>query len=282
MVVLALVAGCPHKQKPTVEPPPAKHDAAAVVVPSLDAGAVTLPPSPPVPAVPTGLPQPPASDVITPDAVAYGALLFADPALSKSGKTACATCHMHDDYAGGMDTSDGGEKQPLRTPALVNLAWARSFGWDGKVTDLRGFLAAHVARELGTEQPPPTPLYAAYDAKLGGDRPWLAALQAFVLTRYAGDSQWDRLERSPDRPKEIDAGYKLFVGKAGCAHCHPPPLYTDGQIHDGFRTPTARDASTHLLLHDGKTGVESLVLYHGDAKLSAAEKSSLVAFLKAL
>lgn len=285
LAVLALLAGCPHKQKQNVEPPPVKHDAAAVVVPAaIDAGAVTLQPSPPPPAVPAGLPQPPQSNAITPDAVAYGEALFTDPALSKSGKTACATCHRPDDaYSGVRDTSDGGEVQPLRTPALVNLAWARSFGWDGKVTALPGFLAAHFARELGNEQPPATPLYAAYDAKLGGDRPWLAALQAFVLTRYAGDSPWDRLERTLDRPRPVQAGYTLFVGKAGCAHCHAPPLYTDGVVHDGFRTATIRAAASRpALLHDGTATVDNLLDHHGEATLSPAEKSSLVAFMKAL
>jgi cytochrome c peroxidase len=280
LIVLALLAGCPHKEK--VQPPPQKHDAAAVVV--LDAGAVTLPPSPPLPAVPAGLPLPPENDAITPDAVAYGAALFADPAVSKSGKTACASCHdPQHDYSGGMTTSDGGEKQALRTPALVNLAWARSYGWDGKVTDLPAFVASHLARELGNEQPPATPLYAAYNAKLGGERPWLTALTAFVLTRYAGDSPWDRLERTPVRPKELDEGYKLFVGKAGCAHCHAPPLYTDGSVHDGFLTPTIRTAASRTaLLHDGSATMENLLDHHGDAKLSGAEKSSLVAFLDAL
>jgi cytochrome c peroxidase len=282
LAVLALLAGCPHKEK--VQPPPQKHDAAPPVAIVVDAGAVTLPLSPPVPDVPAGLPQAPETAAVTPDAVAYGALLFEDPALSRSGKKACASCHdPQHGYSGGMDTADGGDKQPLRTPALVNLAWARSFGWDGKVTDLRAFLASHVARELGNEQPPPTPLDAAYDAKLGGERPWLTALTAFVLTRYAGASRWDQVERVHDRPRDLDAGYRLFVGKAGCAHCHAPPLYTDGAVHDGYLTPTIRTAAIRpALLHDGSATVETLLDHHGEAKLSDTEKSSLVAFLKAL
>ena len=282
LVVLALIAGCPHKQK--VEPPPARHDAAFPVTPAIDAGTVTLPASPPVPAVPAGLPQPPPSDAVMPDAVAYGALLFADPALSKSGKTACASCHdPQRGYSGRVDTSDGGEKQPLRTPSLVNLAWARSFGWDGKVAALPAFLEAHLTRELATAVPPATPLYAAYSAKLGGDRPWLAALQAFVLTRYAGDATWDRIERAPQRPKDLDDGYRLFVGKGGCAHCHAPPLYTDGTVHDGWLTPTVRGAAERpALLHDGSASLDNLLDHHGEAKLSPAEKSALVAFVRAL
>jgi cytochrome c peroxidase len=292
LLVLAILAGCPHKQREKVEPPPEQGPEAPL--PPLASGdasgsaagsaAVTLPPSPPLPGVPVDLPMPPPNDAITPDAVAYGAALFTDPAVSRSGKTACASCHdPQHGYSGGMDTSDGGERQPLRTPALVNLAWARSFGWDGKVTALPDFLASHVARELGTERVPATPLYAAYDAKLGGERPWLAALQAFVLTRYAGDSRWDRLERTRERPKDLDTGYKLFAGKAGCAHCHAPPLYTDGQVHDGFLTPTVRDVAPRpALLHDGSATLANLLDHHGDARLSPDEKSLVVAYLKAL
>lgn len=280
LAVLALLAGCPHKEK--VQPPPQKHDAAPPVTAVADAAVVTVSPSPPVPDVPAGLPQAPPNAAVTPDAVAYGALLFVDPALSKSGKTACASCHdPQHGYSGGMDTADGGEKQPLRTPALVNLAWARSFGSDGKVTDLPGFIASHLARELGSE--PQAPLYSAYDAKLGGERPWIAALTGYVLTRYAGESRWDRMERFHDRPKDLDAGYRLFVGKAGCAHCHAPPLYTDGAVHGGYLTPTIRTAAIRpALLHDGSATIDTLLDHHGDAKLSDTEKSSLVAFLKAL
>ena len=293
LLVLALLAGCPHKQREKVEPPP-KEQGPEAPLPPLASGdasgsaagsaAVTLPPSPPLPGVPVDLPMPPPNDAITPDAVAYGAALFTDPAVSKSGKTACATCHRPDDaYSGVKDTSDGGEVQPLRTPALVNLAWARRYGWDGRVTALPAFIASHVARQLGNDQPPATPLYAAYDAKLGGERPWIAALTAYVLTRYSGDSRWDRLERTRERPKDLDDGYRLFVGKAGCSHCHAPPLYTDGQIHDGFLTPTIRDVAPRpALLHDGSATIDTLLDHHGDTKLSPAEKSSLVGFLKAL
>ena len=287
-LLLLLVAGCPKHADQKRTEPQTKHDAAAVVPPVVaDAAAVavTLPPSPPVPAVPYGLPQAPENAAITPDAVAYGALLFADPALSKSGKTACATCHdPQHGYSGRVDTTDGGEKEALRTPALVNLAWARSFGWDGKVAALPPFLEAHATRELGLDVPPATPLYLAYNSRLGGERPWIPALTAFVLTRYAGDSTWDRLERAPSRPKDLEAGYKLFTGRAECYHCHAPPLYTDLRVDDGYRTPTLRGAAQRpALLHDGSAPtLEALLDKHGSPQLSPADKAALAAFLRAL
>ncbi|MBV8760637.1 MAG: hypothetical protein JO257_25315, partial [Deltaproteobacteria bacterium] len=94
--LLAALAGCPkHADKRPNEPQVKRDAAAAVVVADADgsAAAVVLPPSPPVPAVPSGLPPAPTHAEVSPDAVAFGALLFADPALSGDGKTACASCH---------------------------------------------------------------------------------------------------------------------------------------------------------------------------------------------
>ena len=232
----------------------------------------------------TSSPPAPIAETRSPEKRALGERLFFDASLSEPPGQSCATCHdPQHGYSGHMDTSDGGEKQPLRTPALVNLAWAKRFGWDGNVAALPPFLQAHLVRELASELPPATALYAAYNAKLGGDQPWIGALTAFVLTRYMGDSEWDRCERLPDRPKDLEAGYKLFVGKAGCAHCHPPPLYTDGAVHDGWLTEAVRGAALRpALLHDGSATLDTLLDHHGDAKLSAVEKSALVAFTKAL
>jgi len=286
-LLLLVLAACPkHSEQKPVEPR-VKHDAAPVIAAdAAGSSAATLPPAPPLPEVPPGLPQPPPHDGVTPDAVAFGALLFADTSLSHTGKTACATCHdpAHG-FSGRVDTADGGTKEPLRTPALVNLAWVRGFGWDGKTSPLENFIAAHAGHELGLDFAPGGPLYAAYAAKLGGEHSWITALTAYVLTRYAGDSTWDRLERAPSRPKDLDDGYKLFVGKAGCAHCHAPPLYTDATVHDGYRTPSMRGvAARPALLHDGSApDIAAAIDHHGPViRLSPAEKSALVAFVQAL
>lgn len=288
--LLLALAACPKHAERTPAEPRVKHDAAAVspvpvaIADAAGSAAIVLPPSPPLPAIPIGLPQPPASDAITPDAVAYGALLFADPALSRSGKTACATCHdpAHA-FSGGVDKTDAGTPEAVRTPALVNLAWARGFGWDGTIAALPPFLEAHAARELAMDLPPATPVYLAYNTRIGGDRPWIAALAAYVLTRYAGDSTWDRLERTPDRPKDVEAGYRVFTGRGECYHCHAPPLYTDLAVHDGVRTPTVRETALRpALLHDGGArSIDALLDRHAPA-LSPPDRAAVAAFLRAL
>jgi len=98
--VLLLLAGCPKHPEPSDKPhaPPAEAGSAAAIV---------LPPSPPLPDVPMGLPQPAPHDGITPDAVAFGALLFADPALSQDGKVTTPPSDMPSGRFGMCDDSFG-------------------------------------------------------------------------------------------------------------------------------------------------------------------------------
>jgi cytochrome c peroxidase len=251
-----------------------------------------LPPAPPLPPVPAGLPALPddaARARITPEAVALGELLFFDPRLAADGKTSCASCHDPGrGYAGaGRTPTADGKPNLRRAPALVNLAWRRTFGWDGRYPTLVEHLRAHLRGQLGDEPAvaiarlATRPIYRAHLARQPGGAPAddaaraLDALAAFTLTRYAGDAPWDRVERRPDAvPAEVRAGYALFLGKAQCSICHVPPLYGDLRYHrlgliaahdegrgrveptpsaqGAFATPTLRDAAARVaFFHDG-------------------------------
>jgi cytochrome c peroxidase len=108
-----------------------------------------------------------------------------------------------------------------------------------------------------------------------------------------------RLDRSQASESEI-RGEELFFGKAQCAACHPPPFYLDHLMHDlqleRFSTePGDGPIKTFTLrgikdsppyLHDGRCltledTVEFFNLVLG-TKLTAAEKTDLVAFLRTL
>jgi len=305
LVVLALsITGCPHRTHRA-----ATRDAATPVAPAVDASAgvgVVLPPAPAVPLPPAGLPALPASaalDAVTPDRLALGELLFWDGRLATDGKTACATCHdpAHG-YSGAIDKTAAGELELRRTPALANLAWAREYGWDGRFTSLDELMTAHVKGQLGQSLDAgmaalaQLPVYRAHVARVGGTpgEAALHALEAFALTRYDGDSPWDRLEPAARAPKPgaavdpVVAGYVVFTGKGQCAVCHMPPLYTDFGYHaidaraggdpgrgkvdpkqrGAFRTPALRGAGARpAFLHDGAAKTLDQAL---DAHLSAA------------
>jgi cytochrome c peroxidase len=208
----------------------------------------TLPPAPAQPSPPASLPAP-GLEAPSDAMVALGEVLFYDGRLALDGQSACARCHQPAaDYAGPATTVTADGKPNLRhAPALVNLAWQHAFGWDGRYATLADQLTAHVKGQqanpleaaiarLGTK-----PMYRALAARALGhaDEPPAAldadtartALAAFALTRYQGDAPWDKAERAADPPRELVAGYQLFTGKAQCANCHAPPLYTDGGYH---------------------------------------------------
>lgn len=256
---------------------------AAVRVPG---GPVVLPAPAPVPAPPAGLPALPPTVTVTAAEVALGELLFHEPRLGADGTTACASCHdPAKDWSGTEPhpQTAAGKPSLRRAPSLSNLAWASELGWDGRGGDLPSWLPNHARGQLNqsfddsAQKLAASPTYAAHLERASAGRSRsdtvLAALSAYVLTRYAGASPWDQVEATLDQaPPELVAGYKLFTGKALCASCHPPPLYTDDGYHrlglirspdDGrgrvdeaargaFKTPGLRGAARRaLFFHDG-------------------------------
>lgn len=325
-LTLASSAGCPHKT--TEHDKPRRDDAHAVqpgsgakpaVADATGAPSIAaLPPAPPIPLPPAGLPalpDAPALAAITPDEVALGELLFWDGRLGKDGTTACATCHdpAHD-FSGKVDRTAGGELNLRRSPSLANLAWARELAWDGRFTSIDDLMTAHVRGQLGQDLAEPMgrlallPIYAAHLERVGGppDEAARKALIAYVLTRYAGDSPWDRLEPSARAPKPgaardpAVAGYLVFTGKGQCAVCHTPPLYSDFSYHvveagaardagrgkvvaslaGAFRTPSLRGAAARTsFLHDGaaQTLEQALDAHLAAGAAGAAQGSDAVA-----
>ncbi len=295
-LVLLGVSGCPKgSEKARVD----RKDAGASIAVTGDAGTaiLPLPPAPPLPAVPAGLPVPPASTA-TPELVALGELLFGDPRLSISGKVSCATCHVPaEGYSGpARQETAAGKLNLRRAPSLVNVAWATELGWDGRSPTMEALFGPHIRGQMGDD----APTSVARIVELPEYRPHFArtmtastdavttarlALEAFVVTRYSGGAPWDKLEKDPAAPASLKAGYQLFVGKAQCATCHPPPLYTDHAYHrlgliatndegrgrsgdksklGAFRTPGLRGAAKRkAFFHDASaTSLDAAIDWH--------------------
>lgn len=323
LVPVCTIASCSDPKKPIVGPQ-GKRDGGG------EAGIVTLPPAPPLPTVPAGLPDPPKRDY-TPEAVALGELLFWDTRLSTSGTLACASCHdpLHG-YAGAQrQETTAGKANLRRAPALVNLAWRDTLGWDGRFASFDAMIGAHAQGQLGSDLATTiarigeVPGYHAHFARVGGE-PSAAlagtALEAYVMTRYEGASPWDRVERSPDVPAELRAGFALFENRAQCGVCHVPPLYTDRRYHrlgviatpdegrgkvdkaqqGAFATPSLRGAARREgFFHDGSAsslelaidwhlaggigqGADPSIVDVKKVSLTAKEREQLVAFVRAL
>ncbi len=201
-----------------------------------------------------------------PEAVALGRRLFADPALSATGRVACASCHLP-----GLAFQDGrrvaqGQQAGLRnTPGLLDVAGQRWFGWGGSsdslwAASLRALqdpaemggdpaaLQRHLAREPALAAVPEG------DERLVRAAKALAAFQATLVSpRTSFDDFRDALLRgdavaAARYPLPAQRGLRLFVGRGRCHLCHAGPRFSNGEFADigvPFFVPGGVDAGRH-------------------------------------
>ena len=291
----------------------------AAVIANTDAGALpTLPPAPALPTVPLGLPALPTAvrDAETPEQVALGELLFFDPRLAADGKTSCASCHDPDhDFSGkARDTTAAGQLNLRHTPSLSNLAWAKTMSWAASGSSLPNFLAIHWRGQLddvtaSISRIKSNPVYRAHFRRAFANEPdavtALAAVSAYVDTRYSGNALWDQVEHQypdqwPAQYSDLAAGYGLFIGRAQCASCHTPPLFRDGGVHrlglivskdegrgsdrrypndrGAFATPGLRGAALRsAFFHDGSaTTLEAAIDWHLNGGIGQGADPSII------
>jgi hypothetical protein len=209
----------------------------------------------------------------------------------------------------------GGSAATLIPPAFglagVNLhTWT---GW-GSVTHWNAFVANLEMHGKGTFYDPRLkdaakfPIAAANgfdDVRNPDDRitPRLGALHFYQLAIPAPDPP-----RGSFSPRQARQGARLFTGRAGCARCHVPPLFTEPgwNMHTGaeigiedfqaerspdehYRTSPLKGLWTHQkggFYHDGRFATLLDVINHYNTHfglgLTAGEKSDLVEYLKSL
>lgn len=196
-------------------------------------------------------PPAPADNPLTPEKIALGARLFADPRLSGTGRHSCASCHRP-----ALAFTDGrqqaraltGEALRRNTPALWNLAWSKQFFWDGRAPSLEAQVRMPIeaADEMGGDWP-------SILQRLAADASVVSQFQAVFPTQPAISedtvvkalASYVRSLVSP--PARFDAwidgeagaltaaeerGFRLFTGKAGCMLCHVGWRFTDDRFHD--------------------------------------------------
>ena len=270
---------------------------------------------------------------------ALGERLFHDKSLSADGTFACATCH---DTAKGL--SDGrvtavgvpGRALARHTPKLWNLAWAGPVFWDGRARSLEEQVAGPIVAPDEMAQPiealiarlAADPAYARAFAQAFPESPRVTdenlkkAIATFERTLVSPTTRFDRWvagDAMALSAQEID-GFRLFVGKAGCANCHSGWAFTDYAFHDiglpsedrgrgavlrlpkvehAFKTPSLREVGRSApYMHDGSLATLADVVRHyaggiverptlspdlrRGLRLVDDERAALVAFLGAL
>lgn len=241
--------------------------------------------------------------------IELGRQLFYDPIFSKDSSISCASCHSpfnafaHTDHdlSHGIHDSIG----TRNAPALFNLAWQKSFMWDGAINHLDvqplapiehpGEMAEtikNISRKLKAN-----PFYKKTfkdiygDNKITGER-ILKNLSQFQLSLISHNAKYDSVIRKQSEfsAQEIK-GYALF--KSNCNSCHAEPLFStyefannglavDTTLNDYgrgaitklrrdslmFKIPSLRNLSyTFPYMHDGRYDKIRDVLNHYEREI---------------
>jgi mono/diheme cytochrome c family protein len=177
--------------------------------------------------------------------IARGRYLFGnatDPRLTKDQWMSCAVCHPDGDVNGHQ--WDFG-KGPLDTRTLrgaIAYAPLHYTAHLDEIQDTYEFTRITMAGRWFVQKHEINDYLGPSNAGYSRD---LDALAAYIesLTPKRPPTP------PPEAPPAIERGKRIFLSeKAGCAACHPPPLYTDsGQ----------KDAQGDFIRHDVGTGKES-------------------------
>ena len=238
------------------------------------------------------------------DKIELGRKLFYDPILSLDGTISCSSCHLsytaftHVDHS--VSHGIGDSIGTRNSPVLINLAWNKSFMWDGAINNIEvqalapvehpgemGETILNVINKLQVSKNYPQLFYKAYDDSIITGQLFLKALSQFQLSLVSANSKYDKVIAGEDKfTVQEQNGYQLF--KQNCATCHSEPLFTNGEFENNglpvnsiyndygrvgvtlnpidslkFKVPTLRNIEFSFpYMHDGRFESLSEVLSH--------------------
>ena len=178
-------------------------------------------------------------------AIALGKKLFDDVNLSSTQKIACISCHNPQlGLSDGVAQSQGVNGFAKRnSPTLWNATFQKSFFLDGRARTLTEQFDHVVfnSNEFNTDYLKIIEYLnsqKSYQAEFASVYPSVqqyginksvivSAIAAYIETFVSLNSPFDRWQRGElvAYPKSNQRGFNLFMGKAGCAACHFPPLF---------------------------------------------------------
>ena len=236
--------------------------------------------------------------------IELGRTLFYDPILSLDNTISCASCHnpynafAHVDHNLSHGINDKIGKR--NAPVLFNLAWHKSFMWDGAINHLdvqalapishpdeMGETMTNVLLKLNRNQIYKQLFYHAYgDSQINTERT-LKSISQFLLSLISSNSKYDSmlLGKIQFNTQEQN-GYRLF--KLYCNSCHKEPLFSDFSFKNNglsldtglndfgrysisllpndsfkFKVPTLRNIEfSYPYMHDGRFKTLAQVMNH--------------------
>jgi len=276
----------------------------------------------------------PSTNPLTPAKIRLGGKLFFDTRLSGDNTRSCATCHEPARaFTDGRQRSTAidDKTQLLNAPSLFNLAWAKQLFHDARASNLEDQARQpvehpqemagswpQIIERLTADPAMTTEFQDAFPEKpVITQQNIVAAIATYERTLISPKTRFDRFIAGDDlalSALEL-AGFRLFVGKAGCISCHSGWRLSDGKVHNIgiagnnspdatnrallIRTPGLRGiAKTAPYMHDGSLPTLQRVIAHylkfkqnqialspnlvRPLRLSDAEKDALLAFLRTL
>ncbi len=248
-----------------------------------------------------------------------GEILFFDPVLSGARTMACATCHIPamawaDHRA--KSVGESGLGMPVRSPTLLNVAWAARLGWDGKFPTLESVAFRAISAETNMNLSEAealrrlqgSPAYVRlFEASFGTGRVTAKsveqALATFERGLQSGPAPFDRWVAGDETAVSAPAkrGFALFDGGAGCSACHSGWTFSDHSFQDigsatgadwgrgilfpssvalryAFKVPSLRDAVIRApFMHDGsRKSLISVIDLYDRGGIDRPSRSSLI------
>jgi len=204
------------------------------------------------------MPDLPMDNPLIEERVSLGEKLFQDPAFSKDNSISCLACHNPEKgFSDPRRFSIGihGDPGTRNSMTLLNLAWKKSFFWDGRATSLRQQVLmpvqehdemdeslANVANKLSANSAYPPLFEKAFGSPEINPGKIALALEQFILTLTSYRSKFDLAMAGLTKlTPEEQRGFELFMTEyeprmgqrgADCFHCHGGALFTDSQFHN--------------------------------------------------
>jgi len=262
---------------------------------------------------PTSIPFP-AANPYNAEKAQLGKMLFFDQRLSRNFNMNCATCHNPSlGWEDGVSGAFGGQGVTLgrNSPTVLNMAWGKTFFWDGRSSTLEDQIRGPV--ESPNEMNVSLDTVAKRLNEVPGYRQWfervfpgkgihvdgiLKAIATYERTIVSGTAPFDRWVSGDDSAISDSAkrGFKFFNGQGGCSACHTGWNFTDNEFHDiglatedegrkvisqkssdqhAFKTPGLRNISQRApFMHNGSIkSLEQVMLHYVSGGIPRSSRS---------
>jgi cytochrome c peroxidase len=256
------------------------------------------------------------NNLLSKEGFELGRQLFYDPILSKDNTISCASCHLQatgfthvdHDLSHGIDGKIG----TRNSLTLQNLAWSKTFMWDGGVNHLDVQALAPITSEIEMNETLENVItkiqqsekyqelfYKAFGTKKITGQYTLKAISQFVVSLTTSNSKYDKVIRKEAKFNEMEQkGYDLF--KKHCTSCHKEPLLTSNSFENNglaldtslndfgrmkitqnsndslkFKVPTLRNIEfTFPYMHDGRFKTLNEVVKHYNSGIQKSKTLS--------